>query len=82
MRGHQQFIIRSKCLEGVHDQQRVDGQSEVGVVRPPGDASLHVGHLDLRHGLPAGLELDTEVVDTKVSHQKFGGYINLVIMLP
>ena len=81
MRGHEKFITWPKCFESVHHQQGVEGQGNVGVARPPGDAHLHVGHLDLRHGFAAGLELDTEVIDTKVSHQKFGGYINLVIML-
>ena len=49
MRGHKQLIVRTQGLQGIHQEQGVDREGEVGVVRPPCQPSAHVGHLQLDH---------------------------------
>ena len=58
-RGYQQLIVRTKCLESIPQQERVDRHGKVGVVTPPGNPSLHIGHLHLCHWLALGPELFT-----------------------
>ena len=54
LRGCQELIVRTKCPESIHQQEGVDIHGKAGVIRPPGDPSLHIGHLHLCHwlGLP------------------------------
>ena len=45
VRGYQQLIVRTKCLESTPYYEGVDRHGKVGVVWPPSDPSLHIGHL-------------------------------------
>ena len=49
VRSYQQLIVRTKCLESTPYYEGVDRHGKVGVVWPPSDPSLHIGHLHLCH---------------------------------